>query len=42
MIATIKENEKYYSWDEAREDLDGDTVIEYITIDGDGYLTTEI
>ena len=33
---------RYSTWDEARKDLDGDTVIEYITIDGDGYLTIEI
>lgn len=33
---------RYSTWDEAREAISGDTVIEYITIDGDGYLTTEI
>ena len=33
---------RYSTWDEARENISGDTVIEYITIDGDGYLTIEI
>lgn len=33
---------RYNTWDEAREAISGDTVIEYITIDGAGYLTIEI